>query len=86
MAEKKKRKWVKWVVIGAVVIIAGAVAFAAYQNSAQAARALSASANSVLAEKGDIAVVVQASGSLKPLSATTVYAPLTAGKIGRAHV
>ena len=79
MAEKKKRKWVKWVIIGAVVIVVGAVSFTAYQNSAQAARARAASANSVLAQKGDIAVVVQASGSLKPLSATTVYAPLTAG-------
>ena len=78
MAEIKRRKWVKWVVIGAAVLIIGAVLYASYQSSAQAARDLLASSKSVEAVKGDIAVVVQASGSLKPLSSTTVYAPLTA--------
>lgn len=78
MADTKKRKWVKWVIIGAAVLIIGAVSYASIQSSAQAARELLASAKSVQAVKGDIAVVVQASGSLKPLTSTTVYAPLTA--------
>ena len=75
---KKKKKWVKWVVIGCVVLVIGAVSFAAYQASSRAAQALLASSKNVLAEKGDISVVVQASGSLKPSSSTTVYAPLMA--------
>jgi len=78
MADTKKRKWVKWVFIGAAVLIIGAVSYGAYQNSSQAVRDLLASVKSVQAVKGDIAVVVQASGSLKPLSSTTVYAPLAA--------
>lgn len=78
MSDKKKRKWVKWAVLITVGIIIGTAAFAAYRVSSQAAKALLASANNVQAEKGDIAVVVQASGSLKPLSSTTVYSPLTA--------
>jgi len=78
MADKKNRKWVKWVIIGAVVIIIGAVSFAAYQSSSRAAQALLASAKDVQVVKGDISVVVQASGSLKPSSSTSVYAPLTA--------
>lgn len=75
---KKKKKWVKWVVIGCVALVIGAVSFAAYQASTRAAQALSASAKDIKAEKGDISVVVQASGSLKPSSSTTVYAPLMA--------
>lgn len=75
---KKKKKWVKWVVIGCAVLIIGAVSFAAYQDSTRAAQALLASSKDVKAEKGDISVVVQASGSLKPSSSETVYAPLMA--------
>ena len=75
---KKKKKWVKWVIIGFVVLVIGAVSFAAYQASSRAAQALLASSKNIKAEKGDISVVVQASGSLKPSSSTTVYAPLMA--------
>ncbi len=78
MADIKKRKWVKWVVIGAIAVLIGAGSFAAYRASTQAALALAASAKNVQAENGDISVTVQASGSLKPASATTVYAPLMA--------
>jgi len=75
---KKKKKWVKWVVIGCVALVIGAVSFVAYNASSRAAQALLASSKDVIAEKGDISVVVQASGSLKPSSSTTCYAPLMA--------
>ena len=79
MAEnKKKKKWVKWVVIGCVALVIGGISFTAYRASARAAQALLASSKDVKAEKGDISVVVQASGSMKPSSSTTVYAPLMA--------
>src|SRR5659263_525987 len=79
MAEnKKKKKWVKWVVIGCAVLVIGGISYTAYQASARAAQALLASSKDVIAEKGDISVVVQASGSLKPSSSTTCYAPLMA--------
>jgi len=79
MAEnKKKKKWVKWVVIGCAAIVIGGISFAAYQASSRAAQALLASSKDVLAAKGDISVVVQASGSMKPSSSATVYAPLMA--------
>ena len=79
MAEnKKKKKWVKWVVIGCAALVIGAISFAVYQASVRAAQALLVSSKDVIAEKGDISVVVQASGSLKPSSSTSVYAPLMA--------
>jgi len=78
MADKKKKKWVKWVIIGAVVIVAGVFFYTTYRASSRAAQELLLSAQKVAVERGDISVVVQASGSLKPSLSTTVYAPLTA--------
>jgi len=77
--QTKKRKWIKWVVIAVIIVVIGAVAFTAIQASARLRQAkLQATANSVLVKKGDISVLVQASGSIKPLSSATVYAPLNA--------
>lgn len=78
MAEKKKNKWIKWVIIAVVVVIVGALVFVAQQNISRQAQALLSSSKNVLVEKGNIAVIVQASGALKPSASTSVYSPLMA--------
>lgn len=85
MTEKKKRKWIKWVIICAAVLITGVVLFSVYRSSVASAKLLSASSKSVAVQKGDISVTVQANGSLKPVSSTIVYAPL-ACEIGTVSV
>lgn len=75
----KKRKWIKWVILVAIVVVIGGLAFASCQAASQFAKAQQkASENSVLVERGDISVLVQASGSISPLSSLTFYAPLNA--------
>ncbi len=75
--QKKKRKWIKWVVLAAVVLIIGSVWFIQSQVSARAARLNSESSAAVQAARGDIRVIVQANGSIRPASSTDVYAPLS---------
>ena len=77
--QAKKRKWIKWVILLGIIVIISAGVFVACNATAQMAQAKQkVSANSILVKKGDISVLVQASGSIKPLSSSTFYAPLTA--------
>jgi HlyD family secretion protein len=75
----KKRKWIKWVILISIVVIIGGLVFASCKAASQFAKAQQkVAANSVLVERGDISVLVQASGSIRPLSTMTFYAPLNA--------
>jgi len=85
MAEiRKKRKWIKWAVVGCIVLVIGSAALYAYFAARQAAD-LQQSGSSVQAENGDIEVIVQASGSVRSAESTSVYAPLT-GTVGSISV
>jgi len=75
--QKKKRKWVKWVILALAVLIIGSVWFASSQATAKAALLKSESESAVQAQRGDIRVIVQANGSIRPSSSSDVYAPLS---------
>ena len=75
--QKKKRKWIKWVVMALAVLIIGSVWFASTQTAAKAALLKSESEAAVQAQRGDIRVIVQANGSIRPASSTDVYASLS---------
>jgi len=75
--QKKKRKWIKWVILAIAVLIIGSVWFASSQAAAKAALIQSETESAVQAGRGDIRVIVQANGSIRPSSSSDVYAPLS---------
>jgi HlyD family secretion protein len=75
--QKKKRKWIKWVVLALAVLIIGSVWYTSTQTAAKAALIKSESEAAVQAARGDISVIVQANGSIRPASSSDVYAPLS---------
>jgi len=76
--QKKKRKWIKWVVLGGLALMVGVVIYGcnALANIGQAY--LSALGTSVKAERGEISVVVQAAGMISSQAQDTVQAPFSA--------
>ena len=77
MSVQKKRKWIKWVILALAVLIIGSVWFVSSQAAAKAALLKSESESAVQATRGDISVIVQANGSIRPSSSSDVYAPLS---------
>ena len=76
--QKKKRRWVKWVVLMILAfLIVGGVMF--FQRAASIGETYFASLqNSIEVTKGDIRVVVQASGSVSPKEIKTLTVPFDA--------
>ena len=76
--QKKKRKWIKWVVLGVIALIIGLIAYGCSRLIATGQEMLSAMGTSVQAKTGDIAVRVQASGTVASKEKNTVKSPVSA--------
>ena len=79
MAEKKKkRKWIKWVVIGVVLLVIGGIVYSVYDAIQKANDMLANAIPSVEVVRDDISMVVQAGGVVDSVEVTDIYAPFGA--------
>lgn len=79
MAEKKKkRKWIKWVVLGIIAAIIGLGTYTIYNAVEQTKKILDSVVPSVVVAKDTIEVVVQASGPVDSVNKVDVYAAFDA--------
>lgn len=79
MAEKKKkRKWIKWVVLGVLALLIGGISYSVYNAVEQAKKLLESAVPSVQVVKDTIEVVVQASGPVDSVDTVDIFAPFDA--------
>jgi HlyD family secretion protein len=79
MAEKKKKKkWIKWVVLGVLAAIIGFGTYTVYKAVEQTKKIMDSVVPSVEVAKDTIKVVVQASGPVDSVNKIDVFAPFDA--------
>lgn len=79
MANKKKgKKWIKWIILGAVLLLVVWIGVSIYSAVQKAKEMLADAVPSVQVTTGDISVTVQASGTIKSTVAEDIYSPLNA--------